>query len=260
MDWLKSLCIAFSTYSALPVPQFEWNEKSLAYSFCFLPAVGLLIALAEYVWLWSCWYTGFNLILRAAVAAAVPLLITGGIHMDGFCDTVDALSARQDAQRSLEIMKDSRAGAIAVIFCGVYLLLDFGLISEVSGCRTAFCAVFVLSRAVSVLSVTGYRNARGSGMLAAFQQPARRTAVRRTAWAWIVLCALIMDLESVYTGTGALLGCAAAWHIYHRMALRRFGGITGDTSGFFVQILELSMLAGIAAGSAAEILTGAFQP
>ena len=75
-----------------------------------------------------------------------------------------------------------------------------------------------------------------------------------------MLCALIMDLESVYTGTGALLGCAAAWHIYHRMALRRFGGITGDTSGFFVQILELSMLAGIAAGSAAEILAGAFQP
>lgn len=258
MDLLKSFCIALSTYSAVPVPQFEWNEKSLAYSFCFLPAVGLLIAASEYLWLWSCWYTGFNLILRTAVAAALPLLITGGIHMDGFCDTVDALSAHLDPAHSLEIMKDSRAGAFAVIFCGIYLLLDFGLISEVSGSTTAFCLVFVLSRAVSVLSVTGYRNARGSGMLASFQQPARRDVVRRAAWAWIAVCALIMDLSSIYAGTGALLGCAAAWHIYHRMALKRFGGITGDTSGFFVQILELAMLMGIAVGSAAEIITGAF--
>ncbi|MGI6074805.1 MAG: adenosylcobinamide-GDP ribazoletransferase [Pyramidobacter sp.] len=258
MDWLKSLCIALSTYSAVPVPQFRWTDENMACSFCFLPAVGLIIALAEYLWLLLCWRTGFNLILRTAVATALPLLLTGGIHMDGFCDTADALAAHQDAARSLEIMKDSRTGAFAVIFCAVYLLLQFGLVSEASGSRGVFCAVFVLSRAVSVLSVTGFKNARGSGMLAAFQAPARRKTVRRAAWAWIALCALFMDLCDVFAGTGALLGCIAAWHGYHATAMKRFGGITGDTSGFFIQILELSMLAGMVLGAAAEILTGAF--
>ena len=31
-----------------------------------------------------------------------------------------------------------------------------------------------------------------------------------------------------------------AW--YHRMALRRFGGVTGDLAGWFLQVSELAML------------------
>lgn len=258
MVWLKSLCVALSTYSALPVPQFDWDEDSLAWSFCFLPAVGLVIGAAQFLWLKICWFTAFNLILRSAVAVAIPLLITGGIHMDGFCDTVDALCSRREPERCLEIMKDSRAGAFAVIYCGLYLTLNFGLASEATGAGLPFFAVFVLSRAVSVLSVTGHENARGSGMLAEFQKPARTAAVRRIAWCWIVLCALAVDFSDVYTGTGALAACVVTWSVYHRTAIRRFGGITGDTSGFFVQVLELTMLAGIAAGSAVEVLCPLF--
>ena len=257
MAWLKSLCVALSVYSAVPVPQFRWDENTLACSFCFLPVAGLIIALTECLWLWLCRLVGFNLILRPAVATVIALLVTGGIHMDGFCDTADALAARQEPLRSLEIMKDSHVGAFAVIFCAAYLILQFGLVSEASGSRGVFCTLFVLSRAVSVLSVTGFKNARGTGMLAAFQAPARRRVVRRTAWGWIALCALFMELCDIFAGTGALLGCIAAWHGYHRTAVKRFGGITGDTSGFFIQILELSMLGGAVLGDAAEILLGA---
>ncbi|WOL39953.1 adenosylcobinamide-GDP ribazoletransferase [Pyramidobacter sp. YE332] len=253
MDCLKPLWIALSTYSAIPVPQCGWDEKSLARSFCFLPAVGLLIGAAQGAWLWLCWFAGFNLLLRSAVAVAVPLLVSGGIHMDGFCDTMDALASHQPPRRCLEIMKDSRAGAFAIIYCGVYLVLDLGLVSEAAGLPGVFCLIFTMSRAVSVLSVLSRKNARGGGMLAQFQQPAQTLLVRRCAWGWIVVCAVVMDFCDLYAGTGALLGAVAAWFAYHAMAERRFGGITGDTSGFFVQTLELAMLAGMALGQAAEI-------
>lgn len=253
MDCLKPLWIALSTYSAIPVPQCGWDEKSLARSFCFLPAVGLLIGAAQGAWLWLCWLAGFNLLLRSAVAVAVPLLVSGGIHMDGFCDTMDALASHQPPQRCLEIMKDSRAGAFAIIYCGVYLVLDLGLVSEAAGLPGVFCLIFTLSRAVSVLSVLSRKNARGGGMLAQFQQPAQTLLVRRCAWGWIAVCAVVMDFCDLYAGTGALLGAVAGWFAYHAMAERRFGGITGDTSGFFVQTLELAMLAGMALGQAAEI-------
>ncbi|MCI7404458.1 adenosylcobinamide-GDP ribazoletransferase [Pyramidobacter sp.] len=253
MDCLKPLWIALSTYSAIPVPQCGWDEKSLARSFCFLPAVGLLIGAAQGVWLWLCWFAGFNLLLRSAVAVAVPLLVSGGIHMDGFCDTMDALASHQPPRRCLEIMKDSRAGAFAIIYCGVYLVLDLGLVSEAAGLPGVFCLIFTMSRAVSVLSVLSRKNARGGGMLAQFQQPAQTLLVRRCAWGWIAVCAVVMDFCDLYAGTGALLGAVAAWFAYHSMAERRFGGITGDTSGFFVQTLELAMLAGMALGQAAEI-------
>ena len=253
MDCLKPLWIALSTYSAIPVPQCGWDEKSLARSFCFLPAVGLLIGAAQGAWLWLCWFAGFNLLLRSAVAVAVPLLVSGGIHMDGFCDTMDALASHQPPRRCLEIMKDSRAGAFAIIYCGVYLVLDLGLVSEAAGLPGVFCLIFTMSRAGSVLSVLSRKNARGGGMLAQFQQPAQTLLVRRCAWGWIAVCAVVMDFCDLYAGTGALLGAVAAWFAYHAMAERRFGGITGDTSGFFVQTLELAMLAGMALGQAAEI-------
>ncbi len=254
MAALKSFCIALSTFSAIPVPQFVWDENSLARSLCFLPVVGLIVAAAEFAWLKLCWLTAFNLILRSAVAAALPLILTGGIHMDGFCDTVDAICAHQDPERSLEIMKDSRAGAFAVIFCGLYLLLNFGLASEASEVVLPFCTVFVLSRAAAVLSVAGYENARCEGMLAKFQKPTEQKFLRATAWCWIVPCGFAMDFCDVWAGSGAMLACVVTWHAYHRTAMRRFGGITGDTTGFFVQVLELAMLAGIVLGSAAKIL------
>jgi len=253
MDFVKSLCIALSTYTALPMPQFEWDERPLSLSFCFLPVAGVIIAALLWLWLKLCWWCGTGLILRSAVCAALPLLVTGGIHMDGFCDTADALCSHQDREKCLEIMKDSRAGAFAVIFCGAYLLLSFGLASEVSGQPGVYCLIFVLSRAVSVLSVTGKKNARGTGMLAAFQKPVLRTAVRRVAWGWIVLCALCMDLADIYAGSGALLAAVIVWNRYHAVCSRRFGGITGDTSGFFVQMLELAMMAGMFLGQAVEI-------
>lgn len=253
MDWLKSFWIILSTYSAIPVPQYEWDEKSLARSFCFLPVVGLLIGVAQGAWLWFCWFAGFNLLLRSAVAVVIPLLLTGGIHMDGFCDTMDALASRQSPERCLEIMKDSHAGAFSIVYCGVYLVLDLGLISETAGLPAIFCLVFTLSRAISLLSVISRKNARGSGMLAQFQKSSQEVLVRRCAWCWIAVCAAVMDFCDVYVGTGALLGAVAAWFAYHAMAEKRFGGITGDTSGFFVQILELAMLAGMVLGQSAEI-------
>lgn len=253
MDQLKALSVAISTYSALPAPVCDWDERSLRCSLCYLPVVGIAVGAFTALWLELCWWCGFSVVLRSAVCTALPLAITGGIHMDGFCDTADALCSRQDREKSLEIMKDSRAGAFAVIFCGVYLLLHFGLAAETTGCPAVYCLIFVLSRAVSVLSVTGTANARGEGMLAAFVQPAARTLVRRVSWCWIAACALLMDLADIYAGTGALLAAILVWNRYHAMTLRRFGGITGDTSGFFVQTLELAMMAGMVAGQAVEI-------
>ena len=236
------------------MPQFKWDDNALSYSFCFLPVVGVVIGLLEWGWLSLCWLAGFNLLFKSVIAAAIPMFVSGGIHMDGFCDTVDALCARQGRERSLEIMKDSHSGAFAIIFSSVYLMLTLGVISEACGVTGVFCIVYTLSRAVSVLSVTGKKNARGSGMLAQLTSPLHVKTVRGWAWCWIALCAVVMDLYNIYAGTGALIGAVVAWHTYHAICFRRFGGITGDTSGFFVQYLEIVILFGIVIGQAVEII------
>ena len=131
MTFFKTLAVAFSTYSALPMPQFPWEEQNMRYAICVFPLVGVVCGGALLLWSRLCGLLGVGGILFAAVAACLPLLITGGIHMDGFMDTVDALASRQSRERKLEIMKDSACGAFAAIYCGVYLLLSFGLYHQI---------------------------------------------------------------------------------------------------------------------------------
>ena len=54
------------------------------------------------------------------------LLVTGGIHLDGFMDTTDARSSYGDREKKLAILKDSHVGAFAVIGCSFYLILSAG--------------------------------------------------------------------------------------------------------------------------------------
>ena len=95
MRVIRSLCIAFSTYSRIPVPQVAWTDENRKYSMCFFPLIGAVIGLLLWGWLALCDVLGFGALLRGAVGALLPILVTGGIHMDGFMDTSDALASWQ---------------------------------------------------------------------------------------------------------------------------------------------------------------------
>ena len=122
MILFESLLVAFSTYSALPMPQFEWNRRNMQYAICFFPMVGLVCGLVLLGWHQLCRWQQVSEIFFAAGAVILPLLLTGGIHMDGYMDTVDALSSHQPKERKLEILKDSHCGAFAILYCGIYLV------------------------------------------------------------------------------------------------------------------------------------------
>ena len=40
MHLFRSLAIAISMYSKIPVPIVEWSEKNMKYAMCFFPVVG----------------------------------------------------------------------------------------------------------------------------------------------------------------------------------------------------------------------------
>ena len=83
-------------FSALPVPQFEWNEKYAVRHVC-LPLIGLVCG-----GLWClCGVLPLPELARAAAFCLVPVAVTGGIHLDGYADTSDALSSYGDREKSL---------------------------------------------------------------------------------------------------------------------------------------------------------------
>lgn len=249
---IHSFWTALSTYSTIPVPQFPWREENTRYSLCFFPAVGVFCGGALALLALLCRILGLGAAFFAALAVAIPLLISGGIHMDGFMDTVDALSSHRERERKLEIMKDSHCGAFAVMYCGVYLLGSFGMLWSlwVEGAALAACPVYVLSRAISGLCASNLPNARGGGMLAAVTGHVPRARVNGILAAVALLAAAAM--VALCPAAGAMgTAFALAWiPLYCRMAKREFGGVTGDTSGFCLQVCETVALLGLTVGGA----------
>lgn len=249
MPVIRSLLIAFSTYSRIPVPQVEWNEENRRFSMCFFPLVGLVLGLLVWGWLALCAGLRIGPFLQGAVAALLPLLITGGIHMDGYMDTTDALASWQSQEKRLEILKDSHTGAFAVMGCAGYLLLSAALYAEAdpaAGLRLT--GVFVLSRALSAFALVRMRNARNRGMLDDISRAAEKRLVTLSGGVYALLCLVLWLATGVRTALLCVLAAILCYLYYQHMSCKQFGGVTGDLAGWFLQVTELVLTAVIVMG------------
>lgn len=152
---LQSLIIAISMYSAIPMPQIEWREDNMRWSLGCLPAVGLLAGGLLYGWSVLGAVTGMQPVLFGAVAVLLPIVLSGGFHMDGFLDAADGIFSRRDRQKRLEIMKDPHCGPFAVLCCGGLLLLELGAwcqLASVPKLLPLACCLFTVSRSLTVMA------------------------------------------------------------------------------------------------------------
>ena len=167
---LRTVGMAFALYSRIPMPRLDWESESRKYTLYAFPLVGFAVGICELLWLWIAQVLDLHTILTGAVLTALPIWVTGGIHLDGFCDVCDARASHQSRERKLEILKDSNVGAFAVIHCVLLLLLTFGLWCQLnledSEMWGALVLLPVFSRCLSAFGALSLPNARGSGMLA----------------------------------------------------------------------------------------------
>lgn len=247
MSKLKSMVIAFSMYSKIPMPKLMWKDEDMKYSLFFFPFIGVVIALILYGWWRLCSFLNFGPFLFAGVATYIPILITGGIHMDGFLDTTDARSSYQSKERKLEILKDPHCGAFAIIGGVIYFLLYFAVVTEIKEEIAVIMmgSIFVLTRILSALALVWFRSAKKDGLLYAFSSTAHKTAMRISLFVLLIACMVFMYVLWDVKGL-ILAGIAFLVFVYYRrISYKEFGGITGDLAGYFLQLSELLMLMGI---------------
>ena len=250
MTVLQTIAVAFAMFSALPVPQFEWNEKNMRYAMCAFPLIGLVCG-----GLWClCGVLPLPELARAAAFCLVPVAVTGGIHLDGYADTSDALSSYGDREKKLEILKDSHCGAFAVIRLCCYFVAYFGLCGSVRFTpRAGLCwtLALVLERGLSGLAVAAFPMAKNTGLAHTFATAADRESVQKI----LIVLSVLLAAALIALGGGALVVAALLmlWR-YHHVAVKEFGGITGDLAGWFLQKAEFWMLAALAASQWGGIL------
>lgn len=257
MKILNSLFSALLMYSKIPAPMVEWNEENRKYSLAFFPVIGIVSGGLLVLWRYLCDLLGIGQLLFSAGAVFIPFAVTGGIHIDGFCDVHDAFSSYGSREKLLEILKDSHVGAFAVINSGIYLILQFGLFSEIHSVKYALVtgAGYVVSRALSGLTAVNFKTAKKEGALHAFTSPADKKITTFALVFLMILCLAFLSAVSwpaavLYTLAGVVLTVR-----FRNVCYRKLGGITGDCSGWFLQNLEIWFLAAaVTAEKISEVL------
>lgn len=253
---LKSLASAFLMYSRIPMPQVEWKEENRRYALCFFPLIGAVSGAIFLLWRYICGLLGVSSFLCGAVSALIPLLVTGGIHLDGFCDVTDAKASCADRETKLKIMSDPHIGSFAVMKVCAYLILQTALLSEMKSIAAAVVAAvgFVLSRALSGFAAVTFKGAKKDGALQSFAKPAHKNVTVAVLVIIAFFSAAAMLGAGLAVGGCAILGAVLTFVYYRVSSYKNFGGITGDLAGWFLQICEMAVLLGAVLGEKLEVL------
>ena len=247
MKILKSIAVAFSMYSRIPMPRFEWGSEDMKYHLIFFPFIGAVIGVLEYGWLLLSGYLSISHLVFALIAVIIPVVVTGGFHVDGFMDTSDALAFWGDKEKRLAILKDSHVGAFAIIrfltlgvivFSSVFTMKEKGFF--------AWCFSFFIARAVSGICVVRNKKAKSEGSLFTLSQTADEKIVMCGLALEVLACAILAEYYFEWYWICGLAALLLALINYLYTATTKFGGITGDLAGWFVCRAETFMAVAIA--------------
>lgn len=234
---ISGFCVAFSLYSIIPMPRTEWDKHTMKYALCFFPLVGVIVGALQYLWYLFARHTGLETVLYGVVSVLIPLVVTGGIHLDGFTDTSDALCSYGDQKKRLEILKDPHVGAFGVMYLVALLLLQLGLFCQLyqaPACIAVLCVGYALARTVGGSAIVWLRCAKDSGLAYMFSESSDRKTVRFVLAAEMILCLMGMMILSPPCGGAILAILAVLWPVYRHFCTRTFGGVTGDLAGFAI--------------------------
>ena len=241
MGFLRQFSLAVQFLTILPVPAEVREENDLARSMIFYPLVGLIIG-GITVLVYQSALHFFNWPLSLVIAFISTILLTGGLHIDGFADMCDGFYAGKDKAQILTIMKDSHIGTMAVL--GIFCLLLFKLALLAALLRKeklilAFLIVPSISRWVMTVLAGRYPYARIEGGTAkSFVENAGSTEI---LFATLIILAIAFFLA----GFGGVLLCLmalAAAALFMQRVNRKIDGITGDVLGGMNEIAEITAL------------------
>ena len=254
----ETIAVAFSIFSAIPMPRFDWNEKNMRYMLLGFPFIGVVTGVLCVGWLIISDYLRMPAIMMGAGFTLIPVLITGGIHLDGYVDTCDALASHGDHEKKAEILRDPHIGAFAAIRVGAYFVLMLavwsgfrvlgdsvlgelysdsfflnGFFGERAELVLRVIMIFTLSRILSGLAVVTFKRTEKEDLLHVFYNYADAARVKKVLIVMDGAVCVILFLTGV-SGMAMALTAHLVYLFYHRQCIREFGGVSGDQAGWFL--------------------------
>ena len=235
------IAVQFMTTIPIKLPCLPSREQN-ALSMLFYPVIGLMIG--GVLWLVAS-YVQLPMMLLSCAVMVVWVWLTGGLHLDGLADTADAwVGGFGDRQRTLTIMKDPNTGAMGVIAIVLCLALKWAAVYCLLELDAVLALLFVpmLGRmsALALFATTPYVRQHGLG--SALQDVPKFLL-------WLVMLgfgaavfALSWQIAVAMIGVWAVMLAWLRWRF-----VGRIGGITGDTVGASIEVVEVAILMAVVA-------------
>ena len=237
---MKYFLIALQFLTIIPLgKRKKLEEKDFAYSMIFFPIIGLIIGIFLILinYLISSF---FSPLVVNTLIIITWITMSGALHLDGFCDTVDGLYGGQTKEERLKIMKDSSIGAKGAIALICLLILKLSLLMEISPQYKYQALLFtpMMGRWGMVMGIFSAPYAREQGMAKSF---IKYKDTKQLLWASLITLIIGLFLfKFISLGIiGLALGITFILTIYLK---RKIGGITGDTLGGLNEIIEVFTL------------------
>lgn len=236
---MKSVLFALQHLTRLPLPRVPFDEVSCGRAAAFFPLAGALIGAVMAAVVWTAgWYLPLQ--LQASLLIVIMVVLTGGIHLDGFMDSIDGLFSGRPRERKLEIMRDSRVGAFGVIGAICLLLFKFNLLAGFPNhvLISLLVAVPAISRWNMTMAIYVFPYARQEGLGVIYK---KYCGVKELLLATVLAGAAAGTTLGLY---GALLMAIGGivTYLIGRKVSKELGGLTGDIYGFINELSEVLLL------------------
>lgn len=225
------------------VHQDHWTVEDFGRSVKFFPLIGAVLGAiyAGAAYLLLLWLPAQGLAVPLYTASVLllvlPPLLTGGLHCDGFMDTMDGVFSGRSRERMLEIMKDSCVGSNGVFCFVVLMLLEWGILLDLLRTPALLVPAFFVMPIIARLMMTGavvfYPYARPEGMGKAF---AEHTSPGTAVFA--ALTSLLLVLPWGLPAALALFVSLLFTAFFASFVVKKLGGLTGDIYGAITMLNE----------------------
>lgn len=240
---MRGVLLALQFFTIFPInKELNMDRKSVTMMFATLPWIGGAFGLTtSIVWL----YLDASPLFIAFTIVLLGIVLSGGLHLDGFADTSDAFFSYRNQDKRHEILADPRIGAfgtIALLFLIVGKIILLAEIITQDGMSWQWLVVIpFLARVGMVYYFIITPEARDKGLAAFFKKRFhQRLLLIATCISISISLGFIVivggDVLVAITTLVALFICAHAYKIWTK---KHFGGVTGDVSGAFEEGMEV---------------------
>ncbi len=248
MSFVKGIRSLFSFLTTLP---FGGGDiESAASVFYIAPLVGLFEGVVVGALLSAMKILGLSIEAISILYIVIHIAITGGIHIDGYADYLDAIGSHRRGEEAIKIMKDPRKGSFSIAMLIVSMMMSYVSMKKLALLEMPILIPILISIYTSsaesmyiIAAIGGEEPYKGLGhMFSRYAKYPRNILVNAVLYIAILLSILIIDIGLLPQIMIVIAIAIASCLLSYRDSKYRIGFVTGDIMGFNYELTRLLCL------------------